>query len=111
MLEIMVYGSDLSIEDGDLSLTISDEMILLKKDTMYGYLDINGNEIISHDYEWASPFKNGYAIVEIDGSYGYINKKGAIIIEAQYEFAQPVSENGIGVVYDSDRNISIIEIN
>ncbi len=59
-----------SIEDD-----ISDGYIRVRKNGLYGYLDINGNERIAPKYDRAGLFKNGLAKVQkADGSWVLIDK-------------------------------------
>jgi len=46
------------------------------KDYKYGYIDINGNEVIPCQYETATPFKDGYAIVTVGSRKLFIDTAG-----------------------------------
>ena len=55
----------------------------------YGYMDINGNIVISPSFIYAENFKGGNAVVDLSEDYsvrklGLIDKKGRFVIEAQY---------------------------
>ncbi|MBQ8927337.1 MAG: WG repeat-containing protein [Oscillospiraceae bacterium] len=52
-----------------------------------GYMDINGNVIISQSFDDAYPFYDGIAMVRVDGQYGYIDGDGNYVIEPQYDAA------------------------
>lgn len=54
---------------------------------IYGFVDINGREIISPQYDQALTFSDGVAAVEKEKKWGYINKQGKIVIPIQYEEA------------------------
>lgn len=51
----------------------------------YGYVDIDGNEIIECKYCEISDFKNGKAKVRLDCEYGYIDTKGCMLVEKDGE--------------------------
>jgi len=51
----------------------------------FGYIDVQGNFIISAKFDDASFFKEGRAAVLVGNKWGYINKKGTIIIKPEYE--------------------------
>lgn len=56
-------------------------------DFRYGYLDRNGNEIIPLQYETASDFQDGVAIVKMrDGNFALINQDGQPLCHYQYFF-------------------------
>ena len=46
------------------------------KDYKYGYIDINGNEVIPCQYDSATPFKDGYAIVRVGSHKLFIDTTG-----------------------------------
>ncbi len=55
----------------------------------YGYMDINGNVVISPSFIYAESFEGGNAVVEVSEDYsvrklGLIDKKGRFVIEPQY---------------------------
>lgn len=56
---------------------ISDGYMVVQKNSLYGYIDINGNERIAPQYEDAGMFKNGWAkVMKNDGSRVFIDKNG-----------------------------------
>jgi hypothetical protein len=54
------------------------------KDGKFGYIDESGKIIINPQFNAASKFKNGYAIVELDNKAGVIDESGKYIINPQY---------------------------
>jgi hypothetical protein len=54
----------------------------------WGFVDVNGNEIIPIKYESVTDFSEGLALVLNGGNYGYVNKKGALITPMQYSSAK-----------------------
>lgn len=73
-------------------------LALVRRDNKYGYIDINGNEVIKLQYDIANNFTNkDYAKVKKDGKWGYITQNGTEIIPIQYAYCGEVS-NGIVAV-------------
>ena len=62
-----------------------------------GYMDKQGNTVISPEYDAASPFDQGIAAVAKDGKWGTIDKSGKTIIPMEYDFVQIPSEGVCGV--------------
>lgn len=65
----------------ELGSITEDSNYILYKDTIddtecWGYVDINSKILISPQFEKASNFYNGYAIVQLDGNIFIINKDG-----------------------------------
>ncbi|SAL87411.1 KWG Leptospira [Caballeronia arvi] len=58
----------------------------------FGFIDKAGRLAINPQYDFASSFSDGLAVVEVDGKYGYIDHTGNMIIEAQFEQADSFSE-------------------
>ena len=56
----------------------------VQKDGLWGFIDIEGNEIIKPQYDKYQAFYNGVAIVRKDGKSGYINKQGEEITPLKY---------------------------
>lgn len=63
-----------------------DGALLLKKlypfvqQNAYGYMDANGEVVIAAQYDEASPYYEGLAIVSKNEKYGLINKKNEVIL-------------------------------
>ena len=55
-------------------------------DYRFGYIDLNGNEVIPLIYELALPFSDGYAAVfDANDKIGFINENGQLVIPYQYD--------------------------
>lgn len=73
-------------------------LALVKKEDKYGYIDINGNEVIAVQYDMANNFtKKDYAKVKKDGKWGYINQEGKAIIPIEYSYCGEVSNDIVAV--------------
>jgi len=71
------------------------------KQGKYGYINKKGKFKIKAQFEEASVFSDGLAIIEEDGEYGYINKKGKVVIKPGFERAEPFL-NGLAYVRTED---------
>ena len=85
----------------------TDGMILVMKDSIYGYYDTLGTLRIPIRYRAASSFNEGTAVVAVDidstlVSYGFIDHDNNIVIPPTYEYAFPFYE-GFAVVKKYDR--------
>lgn len=79
----------------------------------YGYIDIEGKEVIAFKYQWANDFSDGLAAVTEEGEkYGYIDHQGNWVIEpildSARDFKQGKARVQIGInwyVIDKEGNI------
>ncbi|WP_395767762.1 WG repeat-containing protein [Aquirufa sp.] len=71
------------------------ELIPVKSDSKWGYINKKGNYIINPQFAEANLFYDDLALVKEDGpdgKYGFINKEGQFIIKPTYKFATSFSE-------------------
>ncbi|MBQ5975757.1 MAG: WG repeat-containing protein [Bacteroidales bacterium] len=85
----------------------TDSLIMVLRDTLYGYFDTLGRQRIPFRYPAASSFSEGMAVVAeyIDSefvAYGFIDHFGNTVIKPSFQYALPFSE-GYAVVKDYDR--------
>lgn len=78
------------------------QLIPMKKGNLYGWMDLNGNEVIKPDFESVGFFKEGLAWVEKEGKFGYVNKKNEVIIPLQFDAANDF-EDGRAVVTKNNK--------
>ena len=52
----------------------------------YGYINIDGNVIITPQFDYAESFSEGLALVKVDEKCGFIDKKGTIVITPQFDY-------------------------
>ena len=74
---------------------------VMNDEELYGYLDLDGNQVIPCQFVYAYWFSEGLAAVAIredySRKYGYIDKTGKIVIPCQWENAYSF-EHGIAKV-------------
>lgn len=63
-----------------------EELAVVKKDGLYGYINYKGEEVIPLKYEYAKDFSDGLAEVKQNGKYGFIDKSGNFIGFRQYDY-------------------------
>ncbi len=80
----------------------SDGMILLEKDSKYGFMDHTGAWIAEPAYSYAEAFSEGLAVLKTaDGRFGMIDTEGNIILPFAYDYISSVS-SGIIVAFSED---------
>ena len=56
----------------------------VSKDGKWGFIDTNGNEVITPRYDSVNAFCNGYASVELNDKWGVIDTEGNTVIDFKY---------------------------
>ncbi|MGH9877786.1 MAG: WG repeat-containing protein [Nitrososphaerales archaeon] len=79
-----------------------EQYLSIKVNGKYGYYDTKGKEIIRPQFDKASGFSEGLAIVKLNGKCGYIDKTGQITIPLQFDYVDDFSE-GLAVVGIGDK--------
>lgn len=70
---------------------VKNNRAIYSKEGYFGYLDENGNEVISNEFDEypnfisKAEFNSGKAIINYEGQYGIIDKNGKHIIKPSYE--------------------------
>lgn len=72
----------------------SSQLALARSGNLYGYINSAGTLIIPAVYEYASDFKNGYAIIKKDQRYGVIDTTNQQVIEPIYSHLSFADANG-----------------
>ena len=62
------------------------------EDRKIGFIDNSGKIVIKAQFEDASPFSEGFAVIYQDRKYGFIDKTGKIVINSQFGSVQNFSE-------------------
>jgi hypothetical protein len=84
-------------EVGEWGVRFSDGLCKVKYDGKWGYVNVNGYEIIPCKYlADVSNFSQGIAAVMIGDKFGFINKLGQIVIEPKFDSAY-FNEKSFGV--------------
>ncbi len=79
------YNDPKSIQAYLIQRKFSDERLVIRKDEKFGFIDKTGNIVISPQFEEATPFYDGVALVKkVDKGYFFVNKSGERI--SQYIF-------------------------
>ena len=77
-----------------------------------GYMDLEGNKVISSKYSDAEPFTEGLGCVAVgrfsDKRYGFIDSTGEFLIAPEYKNARPFHEGLAFVCDDSYKNCGFI---
>ena len=66
----------------------------------WGFIDSQGEVVVTPRYEWAANFSRDLALVRENGLYGYIRRNGDVAIEPQYEDAWHFSDGLAPVMID-----------
>ena len=70
----------------------NDGVFVVLKDNKYGFVDINGKEVVPCIYDCVYSFSEGLAKVQLHGKYGCIDTKGKEVIPCIYDYADSFSE-------------------
>lgn len=76
-------------------------VVYSQADRKYGYINKDGKFKIKAEFDAASEFSEGLAVIVENGKCGYINKKGKVVIETDFDSAEPFS-NGVARVETED---------
>ncbi|MCI8387873.1 MAG: WG repeat-containing protein [Clostridiales bacterium] len=99
-------GTEFEVPSDYEVLSYSCGMILLKKDSNYGYIDYTGKWIVQPEYDYAEPYNEGLAVVGKNGSYGLVDKDGNFVIPMIFDYVQSCS-GGIIAAWDNDNGWAI----
>ncbi|MBI1838267.1 MAG: WG repeat-containing protein [Flavobacteriia bacterium] len=97
------YKNDL---EKDLKLSKL-KLLPFKKNSLFGYMDFDGNIVIDAEYEALGFFQEGLAYALKNGKYGYIDKANNLIIDYKYSSASDF-EDGRAIVEIKDK-VGIID--
>lgn len=87
-----------------------DGTFAVRKNGLWGFIDTNGNEIITPQYEDYDSFNGGIAIVRKNRKRGYINKLGQEITPLKYWHCH-YFYGGIAVAENFDHTNEVIDKN
>ncbi len=77
-----------------------DGRLLVQSETLYGFIDESGSEVIPAKYADAWSFSNGYAAVKdaATGLWGYIDVNGSLVIPFLYDSVTNFTQEGLADV-------------
>lgn len=73
----------------------------IKQNNLWGYINNEGEILIKPTYQWASTFKEGFAVIQQNNKKGFINKRGEIVIPPVFDDAENFNK-GFAVVIRDD---------
>ena len=79
-------------------MTVSNSSALVRVDSLFGFVNNNGDWIIKPKYKLAYPFYKGTAVVKDNGQFELINKQGEKIIAQRFDG-----------IWGFKNNISVVE--
>jgi hypothetical protein len=59
------------------------------KNQKFGFINVNGTEIIAPVFTKASDFSEGLAAAKLDDKFGFIDSKGEFVIRPIFDYAEP----------------------
>ena len=80
--QAVALGSDDKIYEDPM---FHNGLVKFEQDQKYGYLDKKGEIAIANQFDLASEFSNGYALVQIDEVWYSIDTNGTIVAQIPYE--------------------------
>lgn len=79
--------------------------------TKYGYLDLQGQEIIPAEYDSADPFKDGYAVVQVrEGEFALIDRDGRRIQTYPYAYVGQLGDQLLAFKSTTDGKFGYIDL-
>lgn len=82
----------------DVDIITDDNMIAVCVDGKWGYVDLDGNEVIPPTYIEAKSFSNGLAAVSNGEHWGFINTDGVLVIDYIFYGADYFNSEGYCMV-------------
>lgn len=71
------------------------ETFRLKKDDLWGVLDVNNQELAALEYQEINDLDSTVAVVKKDGQYGIMDSKGTLVLDIAYGEPLPLENNNI----------------
>ena len=63
----------------DIGLKVGEELIRVKKNGLWGFVDLNNTLVIDYKFDFACNFDNGKAYTALGNTFAFIDKKGKIV--------------------------------
>lgn len=100
----LLRTSDWTVEffEPDISVVdVEDGMIKVYKDSLVGFMDSTGRQVIPCIYESADSFEEGLSLVKKDNKYGFVDKSGRVVVPMEYKMLSKPYEGAIAACKDS----------
>lgn len=118
LAEVEVYGPEgyegvvdktgrcvLTVEiDHEPRITVTEDIICVRKDSLYALADRNGKYITDFQFENVCEFDEGIGRTIVGKKYGFVNKKGKFVIEPKYDWADRFKDGYCNVYINNDSN-------
>lgn len=84
-----------------------DSLFKANEGDVWGFIDINGNQIIEPAYKEVTDFSEGLAAVKSvwDGRWGYIDSSGSMVISPVFDYATPFNEGRAVITVDGNQGL------
>ena len=111
---LAVYGESIGmIAIGESMTETGDIQQIFSRDILYGYIDKSGKVVIPAEYNSASSFSEGRAVVSKGSScenmkWGFVDTSGKIVIPLEYDSVSDFSE-GLAVVSRKNQGTGYID--
>jgi hypothetical protein len=96
------------VYSSDITISFNEKLAKVKKKSKYGFIDINGIEVIKCKYSGLERFTCGISVFKEKKLFGCINKTGEIVVSPKYDkiggFSNTISmenSNSYNTAYDS----------
>ena len=87
MVTSFPIGENIQVAEVALLSILSEGLAGVKIGTKWGFIDRQGNQVISPQFENIYPFSEGLAGVVIKGKYGFIDRQGKMVIPPTFDRA------------------------
>lgn len=92
---------------------ISEGLLAVAKNGLWGFSDMNGKEVIRCRYRKIGKFQEGYAAAQLGNKWGFIDQEGRIVIEFKYRrvgnfkdgLAWVSTAAGVGYINNEDEKV------
>jgi hypothetical protein len=77
----------------------------------YGFIDLEGNEVVSPRYDWVGDYREGRAIVELNKKWGVVDLDGRVAVTLKYDSIYNLKEGRIVVEINSKYGVIDLDEN
>ena len=94
-------------EEHTFDFVFDSDLIKIKRDGKYGYIDNKGKEVVKCKYDDALGFSDGLSAVKLNGYWGYVDRKGNEITKLGVSVSVPTFSGAIFVSNSKAASASI----